>query len=288
MESVAAAHPQIDFLSIGHVCYDMVLDGQVAGGAAAYSASVAQALGCRPAIVTSASPEDDWVEELPGIPIHSIAAPATTMFENIDTPTGRDQIIHSVAGRLDCESVPPQWTRAPIVFLGPISNEIDAGIIRQFSDSMIGAGLQGWMRRWDENGRVYAAVWDGAAAILPLLAVVFVSPEDVPHPSIIDEYARLAKILVVTEGPNGCTVYFHGEKRSFPAPKVDAVDTTGAGDIFAAAYLVRLFQTRGDIWEAAEYANRIASRSVTRFGIKAKVDAIRQSLDESLYRGELR
>jgi sugar/nucleoside kinase (ribokinase family) len=39
-----------------------------------------------------------------------------------------------------------------------------------------------------------------------------------------------------------------------------------AGDIFAAASLVRYHQTR-DPWEAARFANRLASTSVTRRGL---------------------
>jgi sugar/nucleoside kinase (ribokinase family) len=44
------------------------------------------------------------------------------------------------------------------------------------------------------------------------------------------------------------------------------VDATGAGDIFAAAFFIRLFKTR-DPWEAARFATLIASRSVTRIGL---------------------
>lgn len=283
MQSVADAHPQIDFLTIGHVCYDLVAGGRMVGGAAAYTAMAAQALGCRTAIVTSAAPADDWASELPGIPVHVAGAPVTTVFENIYQPAGRVQTIHSVAGPLGKDDVPSPWRRAPLVFLGPIANEVDPDMIRMFSDSVVGAGPQGWMRRWDERGSVYAVEWEDAAGILPLAAVTFISTEDVSAPRQIDEYARAANILVVTDGQNGCHVYFRGEKRSFPAPAVTVADATGAGDIFAAAYLLRFLQTRGDYWEAAIFANRVASRSITRFGLEAKAEAIRRLMSESLH-----
>lgn len=283
MQSTADIHPQIDFLTIGHVCYDLVAGGRVAGGAAAYTAMTAQALGCRAAIVTSAASADNWTAELPGIPIHVVDAPATTHFENVYHPAGRVQTIHSVAGRLGAAQVPPSWTRAPLVFLGPIANEVDPGIIRLFSDSVVGVGPQGWMRRWDERGRVYAVDWEDATDILPLAAVTFISTEDVSDPRHIDAYARAANVLVVTDGSNGCSVYFRGERRSFSAPEAAMVDATGAGDIFAAAYLLRFLQTRGDYWEAAVFANRVASRSVTRFGLKDKAEAIRRLMSESLH-----
>lgn len=265
----------VDFLAIGHICHDLLPGGRVVGGAAAYTAATAQALGCRSAAITSSSPAEVWAADLPGIAIHNLPAPETTIFENVYTPTGRVQTIHAVAAPLTTEIVPPAFARAPVVFLGPIANEVDPQLIDLFSNSLVGIGPQGWMRRWDERGRVYQVDWTDAARTLPLAAATFVSTEDLPHQAAVAEYARLAPLLIVTEGANGCTVYYRSEAHHFPAPKVRAVDTTGAGDIFAAAYLVRLLQTDGNIWEAAEFANRIAAQSVTHHGLPAKMDAIR-------------
>jgi sugar/nucleoside kinase (ribokinase family) len=272
----------LDYLAIGHVCYDLVPGGRVVGGAAAYGASVALALGCRAGIVTSASAGSDWARELPGIPIHQVDAAATTHFENVYTPTGRRQSIHAVAGPLAAGDVPPLWTRAPVVHLGPIANEVDPAIVKLFSDSLIGVGPQGWMRRWDEDGRVYHVAWESAAEVLPLAAVTFISLEDLADPSTLSDLIDLSHIFVVTDGPGGCTVYFNGEERGFPAPAVTLADATGAGDIFAAAYLVRLHQTSGDIWEAAVFANRIAAASVTRQSLRAKIELIHGLQLESL------
>jgi sugar/nucleoside kinase (ribokinase family) len=61
-------------------------------------------------------------------------------------------------------------------------------------------------------------------------------------------------------------LYWNGDRRRFRAPKVQEVDATGAGDIFATAFFVRLFKTR-DPWEAARFATLVASRSVARVGL---------------------
>ncbi len=45
------------------------------------------------------------------------------------------------------------------------------------------------------------------------------------------------------------------------------LDSTGAGDIFAAAFFTRLYLTR-DPWESARFANQIAAASVTRRGLE--------------------
>lgn len=281
MQSDPMDYAPLDFLAIGHVCHDIAPGGHVVGGAAAYTTALAGALGCRAGIVTSAAAGVDWSEELAGIPIHRVDAPSTTVFENIYTPAGRIQTVHAVAGDLSTGHVPALWTRTPIVYLGPIANEIEPGILSVFSNSMVGVGPQGWMRRWDEKGHVFQVEWESAAEVLPLAAVTFVSTEDLADQKIIDNYARLSRLLVVTDGPGGCMVYHHNEVRAFPAPSVKAVDSTGAGDIFAAAYLVRLYQTDGDYWEAADFANRIAACSVAYRGLSTKMKAIRHLLNEN-------
>ena len=46
----------------------------------------------------------------------------------------------------------------------------------------------------------------------------------------------------------------------------NALEASGAGDIFASAFFVRLNQTR-DPWEAARFATNLAAYSVTRVGL---------------------
>jgi sugar/nucleoside kinase (ribokinase family) len=72
--------------------------------------------------------------------------------------------------------------------------------------------------------------------------------------------------LVVTEAEQGARVYWHGDVRRIRAPQVEQVDPTGSGDIFAAAFFTRLYQTR-DPWESARFANQLAALSVTRPGL---------------------
>lgn len=91
---------------------------------------------------------------------------------------------------------------------------------------------------------------------------------------MLGDYRRHSNVLVMTQGAGGCVVYAGDEARSVPAPKVRAVDTTGAGDIFATAFLVRLQQTAGNAWEAARFANELAAQSVTAVGLAAKMAAL--------------
>jgi ribokinase len=72
--------------------------------------------------------------------------------------------------------------------------------------------------------------------------------------------------VVVTAGEDGAS-FVHGTEPGghVPAPRVEAADTTGAGDAFVAALAVRL-RAGAALAEAVAFAVRAASLSVTRPG----------------------
>ena len=74
------------------------------------------------------------------------------------------------------------------------------------------------------------------------------------------------RILVITEGASGSRVFWNGDIRRFQPPLVSEIDPTGAGDIFAAAFFIRLNYTHNP-WEAARFATHLAATSVTRPGL---------------------
>jgi sugar/nucleoside kinase (ribokinase family) len=96
---------------------------------------------------------------------------------------------------------------------------------------------------------------------------VVISREDVNgDEELIEHMAHQTRVLAVTEAAAGAVLYWNGDRRRFRAPKVKEVDATGAGDVFAAAFFVRLLNTR-DPWEATRFATLIASHSITRVGL---------------------
>lgn len=234
------------------------------GGTATYSPRSARALGRSVAVVTSAEPDYDLEEALAGIPVALLPAAATTTFENIYTPAGRRQILHSVAELLVPAAVPQEWRTPRIAHLGPVSNEIDPQVIDLLEGSMIGLTPQGWHRRRGPDGQVRFAHWPAAAEVLPRASAVIVSQEDIQDEETWAIYWRHCRILVITNGAAGCEVLFGGEERSFRVAEVAEVDPTGVGDIFAAAFLIRLWETDGDPWEAARFATQIAAPTVAR------------------------
>jgi 1D-myo-inositol 3-kinase len=70
----------------------------------------------------------------------------------------------------------------------------------------------------------------------------------------------------VTHAERGATVYQAGAVCHHPPRPAQQVDPTGAGDVFAAAFLIRMAETR-DATEAAAFANVVASFSVEGPGV---------------------
>jgi sugar/nucleoside kinase (ribokinase family) len=256
----------VDYLVIGHVAHDLTPDGWRLGGTAAYSALTARALGMKVGIVTASGPETA-LDALQGISVISLDSPQSTTFENIYTEHGRVQHLRARATRLDFDTVPRSWRNASIVHLGPIANEMDSALPNGISPSLLGVTPQGWMRAWDRDRRVSRTEWKNSEAVLRKAGAVVISREDVNgDDELIEHMAHQTQILVVTEANQGCVLYWHGDRRRFRAPQVHEVDATGAGDVFAAAFFIRLLKTR-DPWESARFATLIASRSITRVGL---------------------
>lgn len=265
MQKLVPIEP-IDYLVIGHITQDLTPSGPVLGGTATYSALTARAFGLRVGIVTSVA-ETLEMPELAGIRVINRPADVTTTFENIITPAGRVQRIHHRAPELDISLVPETWRSAPLVHLGPVAQEVDPKMVRSFSDSLVGLTLQGWLRGWDQQGHVSFTDWPEATYVLPKANAAVLSIEDVRGDEhLIEELLTSIRILVVTEGAGGARLYWNGDVRTFRPLEMKEVDAIGAGDIFATSFFIRLQQTR-DPWEAARFATRLASISVTRPGL---------------------
>jgi len=266
MHSLIQPEP-VDYLVIGHVAHDLTPNGPRLGGTVAYAALTARALGMKVGIVTSAGQETP-LDVLDGIPILMINSPQSTTFENRYTAGGRVQVLRAQAARIDFEQVPAAWREAPIIHLGPIADEMDSALPAGFAPALLGVTPQGWMRRWDSAGLVSLRDWEDAEPLLAGAGAIVISREDVrgDH-ELIEHLAHRTRMLVVTEGAEGCVLHWHGDRRRFRAPEVREVDATGAGDVFAAAFFIRLHATR-DPWEAARFATLIASQSVTRPGLE--------------------
>jgi 1D-myo-inositol 3-kinase len=275
-----------DYLVIGTITKDLISGGFSLGGTVTYAAVTASRLGKRAAIVTSAETDLVLPDTLAGIEIVCAPSQATTTFRNVYVDGLREQYISALADPIGSDAVPTEWRQVPLVHLGPLVGEINESLVELFPNSRVIATPQGWFRTWDETGHVTLGEWAGAERLLPHLDALILGEEDIcGDPWCVERYVSSTRTVVLTHGAQGATVYHGGQVRDFPTRPAREVDLTGAGDVFASAFLVRLDETAQssgveDPWEAARFANAVASFSVEGQGISAIPS--REQVDEYL------
>ncbi|MBE3064772.1 MAG: ribokinase [Spirochaetes bacterium] len=80
---------------------------------------------------------------------------------------------------------------------------------------------------------------------------------------LVDRGVRTA---IVTLGEQGVVLVTRETQEHFPAPRVTAIDATGAGDVFSGVFLVSLAQDRS-MPDAIRFASAAAALSTTRLGV---------------------
>lgn len=284
-----------NFLAIGHVTKDLHPDGSFSlGGTVTFAALAAYRLGLVSTIVTSAEAELlSCLPSLlsPAIPVQATPSTETSTFVNVYTQGFRTQYLRARANTIQPEDVPTAWRDLPVVLLGPLAQELTPEILSIFPrrpGRILAVTPQGWLRRWDADGRVWPTPWRDAEQILPQLDVLILSHDDLlpfsngsraEANAILDAWSQRVPLLVATDGRHGATLYQQGVPTSFPAYLAHEVDPTGAGDVFAASFLTHLYQ-HGDPAQATNFANCAASFSVEQPGISGipTLDQITQRL----------
>jgi len=277
-----------DYLVVGHVTRDLVSGGGYRiGGTVTFAALTARALGYSAAILTSASSDLPLTTIYDGIALEVVPAEASTTFENIYYDGHRRQFLRSVASPLKPAHVPPDWRLARIVHLGPLAQEIGPEMAELFpAATFVGVTPQGWLRRWDATGRVSPQPWGTAERFLQRASAMVLSLEDVGGDEReLARYLQMARLAAVTQSWQGATLHRPGQAVLVPAYNVPEVDPTGAGDVFAAAFFIRMNET-GDPEEAARFANAAASFSIQGEGYGAI--AGRAAVEERLRSGVVR
>jgi len=271
-----------EFLTIGHVTRDVHPDGSFTlGGTVTFAAVTAYRLGLAAAIVTCADAAliTTLPSHLPNIGLVVRPSAATTTFVNQYNEGFRTQYLRARSEAQHIEDVPSAWRDIPIVLLGPLAQELSQDFVRLFArrpGMLVAATPQGWLRRWDDDGRVWPTPWLEAEQILPHLDVLILSHDDLlpfadgnrrDADAILARWSLQVPLLVATDGRHGATLFQQGKAERFAAYSTREVDPTGAGDVFAAAFLCHLHR-HGDPRAAINFANCVASFSVEQEGIK--------------------
>lgn len=95
--------------------------------------------------------------------------------------------------------------------------------------------------------------------------------------TLVQTLSALGKTVCLTRGPKGSLIIQGQEVLEIPATPVKAVDTNGAGDMFAGAFLYGMTHHM-DVRTAATLANRAAAQVVSQHGNRLQTEQLRAML----------
>ena len=99
----------------------------------------------------------------------------------------------------------------------------------------------------------------------------------------IDEAIKFYKekdyLTAITRGSEGSSVIENGRQIDAPAEKIKAIDTNGAGDMFAGSFM-HAYLDGHSIKECSVFANYASSMVVTNFGPRVSGDKYREILNK--------
>jgi len=88
-----------------------------------------------------------------------------------------------------------------------------------------------------------------------------------------------AHSFAITTGKDGSVIFDGSEKIEIPGNAVKAIDTNGAGDMYAGAFMFALSQDKS-FEEAGKLANFLSSKIVTVYGPRVKKEKMRTFINE--------
>ena len=110
-------------------------------------------------------------------------------------------------------------------------------------------------------GKEIPSFIDTAIEIAEISDIIFANKEELKIMDISQD-----RFIVEKKGDRGATVFYNSKRFSVKGIKVNVVDTSGAGDVFNAAFLSQYIEGF-TITEALQFANYAAALSVTKKGV---------------------
>lgn len=274
-------------VGIGEVLWDMLPQGRMLGGAPANFAYHVAQFGFQGIIVSAVGDDDLGNDIIAQLDSHNI----TSNIAKVDTPTGVVNVEVDAKGIPSYEIVEEvAWDNIPfdenleslasqavVVCFGSLAqrSEVSRNTIRRFIEllpqkclKVLDVNLrQNYYDRdiieWSLNHCNILKLNDEELKILKkMFDASLLSPD-----TFISKLQQIfdIKIVILTCGEKGSSVYFDDKVNFESTPKVDVVDTIGAGDSFTAAFVATLLQGKSII-EAHRQAVITAAATCARKG----------------------
>jgi len=286
-----------DLVGIGNPVYDTIVtpwiktDGRVLSGCSTNACLVAKKLGLdNVGLVGSTGP--DFAERfLLEMKTFGIGTTPTSMKKQsggfhliYDDRGDRTLDVLGVGDRIEPKDIPSEYLDARSIIIGPVLGEVDLELvqfIRDRSKAILFLDPQGLVRIIGENRRVlHVCDKDEFRQIAEL--VDFLKPNEHESETItrerdpfraIHEMRDMSRAVpIVTLAERGSILIKDSRLYRIPPFPTKAIDSTGAGDVYAGAFVANFLNQR-DVVEAAMFASAAASIMVEQVGPEFKISA---------------
>jgi sugar/nucleoside kinase (ribokinase family) len=195
----------------------------------------------------------------------------------LDDQGNRTLSILGIADPLPSDLIPAD--EAEFILLGPILSEITLDLVKNLRDKFTVPILldpQGLLRTIHDGNishELSQAFVDIAALStiikaneVETLVATGINARQDPESAVRELYKYGCKIAVVTLAEAGSIIYDGQSSTSIPPYTTQALDPTGAGDTYAAGFIVKYIETPGDLTAVGCFASAVASVMVENIG----------------------
>jgi sugar/nucleoside kinase (ribokinase family) len=265
---------------IGNPTRDHIVNGpkdvKTFGGSVLYAGLFLARSGYAVAIIGKGNDEmKNWIERRDINATYFYRASRVVEFKNVYVQNRREQFARR-GEKIYLSEVPDAAFRSQAILVGSVLQEVDPEIVRAPRQAVLMLEAQGFIRHLSPDGKVlHRKRRDAEAAVryCDILKVDEAEAAVLTAATRADTAARVLhqmgpKIVIVTCGEKGVTIFDGSRMIRIRAPAAEVVDPTGAGDVFGAAFLIRYLQTE-DLIQAGLFASTAAALSMTEFGTAA-------------------
>ncbi|MEM3712620.1 MAG: PfkB family carbohydrate kinase [Thermoproteota archaeon] len=244
------------------------------GGGGFYSSVSLAGMGFETILFTAYGPDMDpqWVEKLKamGVKVLAQSFEKSIVFENFYKCSSRIQKTSGEpSGKIFVDKRMVEGLHA--VHVTPVLNEVDHSVLKELAEAgcRISIDAQGFIRSVGEGNSVIS--------VRRLLSDDFLTYVNYVHMSLEEQLFFLKNdvrelfdlnpniIVEITDSEHGSFVMDRKKCYRIPAFKTEAIDPTGAGDVYASIFLAKHIEGK-NLLEAGLYASASASIKVEKTG----------------------
>jgi sugar/nucleoside kinase (ribokinase family) len=200
-----------------------------------------------------------------------------------DEAGNRTLRVLGIAGKIGPEDITHEFLDARFILIGPILGEVDLGLVqflRASSDAKLFLDPQGLIRLVGKDGKIiHKCDRNQFSKILDL--VDFVKPNEPESVTITGSENPMKGLTLLQDMGSAFPIITLAERGSvliddngecwIPAYKTNAIDPTGAGDVYGGSFIVEYLRTQ-DYVESALFASAASSLMVEQVGPEFKLE----------------